>query len=237
MGCGKSTSSSAKEPGAPTQMVSRPSAGPVTFHYFNCYLRGEVVRMLFAHLSLKFTDDRINPPDWGRLKMSGKYEFQQLPMLEIDGRCLVQKMAMLRYVSQKNNLYPAKNNIKDIYWVESVCDWVNDFTNPLYSLFFLKNMAGVADHYNTKGPFFLQTLEKRLSRNNGGKGFFVGASCSLADVVAFNMLWDCYCRPEMRAMHEAELTPYPCLKAFPERMMAQSAGLRSYVQSRVSSQV
>jgi glutathione S-transferase len=193
--------------------------------------------MLFAHLSIKYTDNRINPPDWGRLKTSGKYEFQQLPVLEIDGRSLVQTKSIMRYVCQRNGLYPAKNNIKDIYCVESVCDWLNDFIGPTIMMLFMQNMAGVTEHYNTKGPAFLQALEKRLSRNNGGRGFFVGASCTMADIMAFSVLWDYYCRPEVRAMHEAKLAHYPCLKAFPERMMAQSPGLRSYVQSRVSSPI
>lgn len=234
MGCGKSTNSTAKEPGAPTQMVSRPSAGPVTFHYFNVYLRGEVVRMLLAYLDIKFTDNRINPPDWGRLKTSGKYEFQQLPMLEIDGRCLVQKGSIMRYVCQRNGLYPAKTNLKDIYFVESACDLVADFLNPLYSFLFMKNMQGVADHYSSKAPAFLQALEKRLNRNNGGRGFFVGSTCTMADITVFGALWDLFCRLEVRSMHESKLAPYPSLKAFPDRMLAQSPGLHSYIQSRAS---
>ena len=215
-------------------MVSRPS-GPVVLHYFGVYLRGEVIRMLLAHLSIQYTDDRINPPDWPRLKMSGKYEFQQMPMLEYEGKCMAQKASILRYVCQRNNMYPQRSNLKDIYLVESVCDLIGDLTNPLYSLFFLKDMQGVENFFRDKVPGFLQMTEKRLQKNQGGRGFFVGNSCTMADIVVFNAIWDLFLRPEVRARNESKVPP--TLKAFSDRMLAGSQGLKNYVNTRVTSPV
>jgi glutathione S-transferase len=54
-------------------------------YYFDLYGRAEGIRMLLNHAKVEFEDVRLSPEDFGKLKNEGKFEFGQVPALEVDG--------------------------------------------------------------------------------------------------------------------------------------------------------
>lgn len=54
-------------------------------YYFNGYGRAEQIRMLLSHAKADFEDVRITGEDLAKYKAEGKFEFGQVPALEIEG--------------------------------------------------------------------------------------------------------------------------------------------------------
>lgn len=54
-------------------------------YYFDGYGRAESIRMLLSHAKQEFEDIRLSKEEFAPLKAEGKFEFGQLPGLEIDG--------------------------------------------------------------------------------------------------------------------------------------------------------
>ena len=69
--------------------------------YFDLYGRGEAVRMALVHSKTEFDDNRVSGPAWAAFKASGKCNNGQVPVLEVDGHCLNQSEAILRFVGAK----------------------------------------------------------------------------------------------------------------------------------------
>ncbi len=58
-------------------------------HYFKgFYGRAECFRMILALNNQKFENVEYTFEEWATLKHSGKFEFNQLPALEMDGQIL-----------------------------------------------------------------------------------------------------------------------------------------------------
>ena len=69
-----------------------------TFHYFDCYGRGETIRMILNGLGVEFTDDRLTEESFEVFSATGLAEFGNVPCLEIDGKSLVESRAIERYL-------------------------------------------------------------------------------------------------------------------------------------------
>merc|ERR1712166_452268 len=69
-------------------------------YYFAIYGRAEPIRMALTLGGVEFEDHRVNHEESKALKESGKLEFGQMPMLELDdGTCLCQGAAILNYLN------------------------------------------------------------------------------------------------------------------------------------------
>ena len=55
-------------------------------YYFGVYGRAEPIRMLLAHAKIEYEDVRLDHEQQQKLKAEGKFEFGQVPVLEIDGK-------------------------------------------------------------------------------------------------------------------------------------------------------
>jgi glutathione S-transferase len=67
-------------------------------YYFDLFGRAESMRILFHVGKVDYEDKRIPIEKWGELKESGKFEYGQMPGLDIDGHTLVQSLAILKYL-------------------------------------------------------------------------------------------------------------------------------------------
>jgi glutathione S-transferase len=204
----------------------------ITLHYFDLYARGEAIRQIFVYHGTQFTDHRIQFPDWPAIKQSGLAEFGQLPVVEIDGLKLVQSRSIIRYLSQKFGYYP--DNIQDVYWVESLCDYKEDMVSEAGKVFFSKDPEAIAKLYSEKFPVWLAHLEARLVRNNGGDGWFVGNSVTRADFEIFQIIWDTTQRAEVKDTAGPLIDATPKLAAFLQRFLDSSPALKAYLESRPS---
>ena len=132
----------------------------------------------------------------------------------------------------KHNFYPS--DPYEVYLMESIGDFREDLTKLIirYKIN-LKDEAGYQKWLQEDLPKALQKIEKRLEANNGGNGFFVGDRVTMADFVMFEFAYDMFLRPSMREhMLEMIETHAPKLKAFAERFIELSEGLKNYLAAR-----
>jgi len=193
-------------------------------HYFDLYGRAEVIRMVLHYLHLNFSDHRFGAEEWVQLKPT--FEFQDCPVLEVDGKKLSTTRAILRYLCMTNGLYPS--GLEEVYWCESLCDFVDDICLPLIDAARTSDIEMLLKAKNAL-PERLQMVEKRLLRNKEGKAYFIGSAVTMADFMVFNLLWDHCLSPDRRDDLEAQVPRL--LKLFATKMMENTA-LKDYVDSR-----
>ncbi len=78
----------------------------IKVHYFDSFGRGEVFRLLLTLAKVDFEDVRYTKETWPEAKASGKFEFGQVPAVEIDGVFYTQSHATLRFLGKKYGYYP-----------------------------------------------------------------------------------------------------------------------------------
>ena len=106
-------------------------------YYFDIYGRAEAIRMLLTHAKQDFEDHRISGEQLAELKAEGKLEFGQLPMLEHDGKNLVQSWAILRYLGKLFGYYP--ESTEEAYKVDSTLDAIEDYLGKYFKANFEKD--------------------------------------------------------------------------------------------------
>lgn len=203
----------------------------VVLHYFPLYARAEITRLMLHAKGIEFEDRHITFEQWPAEKGTGNFEFNQLPMLEIDGHKLVTSIAIERYVARKVGLYP--EDPYQAYQVESIVDLKNDQVQKIaYFKFVAKDEEGLMKWGTTTFLDNLKLIEARLVANGGGDGYFVGTTATYADYSLFNFLHQAFYRPETEA-HKPHLEAVaPKLKAFVERFLANEPGVSAYIASR-----
>ena len=220
MGCGNSTGNASQ--------VSVPTG--ITLHYFDIYGRGELIRMILAFHGATYNDNRIAQDKWPGVRDSGFAEFDELPCVEMDGKKFVETRSIARYLCLRFGYYPM--DVMDSYLIESICELKSDVFGPALTATFKRDTEALTKIYDDM-PWYLKKIEARLVRNNGGRGWFVGNSVSLADFEIFHLLWDLLLRPEKRGSYEhIVLTHAPKLKEFVDRFLNFSPRLNSYLASR-----
>jgi len=74
--------------------------------YFDEQGRAELIRMIFRFNNIEFEDVRIQDEEWESLHGDPKIKFQELPILEINGKPLAQSQVIARYLAQKFGYLP-----------------------------------------------------------------------------------------------------------------------------------
>ena len=103
-------------------------------YYFDIYGRAESIRMLAAHAKLPLENVFVTGDSLAELKSKGVLDFGQVPMLEVDGKNLVQSWAILRFLGRQNGYYPADAEIA--YRVDSTIDAVEDYLTNYFKFSF-----------------------------------------------------------------------------------------------------
>ena len=201
-------------------------------HYFDLFARAETTRMILRYNRIVFEDKRYSREDWlNKHKTFGKFEFEKLPMLEIDGHKLVQSRCIERYLCQKFGLYPT--DIIQIYQVESLAALKEDIHMQFVKFMrILNDPKGWKEWNNNEMPSRLKMIERRLMMNTGSK-YLVGKSVSLADFVVFEFLYDSFMRPNVRDESLKTLeNSAPRLKEYAENFLSMSNELKEYLKKR-----
>lgn len=194
-----------RSPFSSSALTAQPSAqevetAGVALYSTEGFGQSESIRFLLKYLNINFEDRRIGEQELQRARQ--RAEFGDFPMLVIDDKKLVQVKAILRYVAQKHGLYPNFKDLDFIYWIESLCDLVEEMRNALLEGILTGDKQLLSERY-AQVSARLVCLEGRLIRNKGGKGWYIGSQVSLADVVVVQFLWDFYLRPGLKETHES----------------------------------
>jgi glutathione S-transferase len=152
-------------------------------YYFDIYGKGEPARILLHTVKVEFEDVRYSFEDWGAThKHSGKFEFEQLPDLELDGHTYAQSQSILRLLGKKYGYYP--EDALTGWKVDSILDANADITSASYK-YLLENDAekkkAALEHFAKEVfPKFAAILEKRVAANSNHH-HIVGDSLTIAD--------------------------------------------------------
>ena len=148
--------------------------------YFRGRGRAETTRWMLAATGVAFTNIAIDTPvELAALRASGKLPFDQMPLLEIDGLCLSQSSAMIRYLARRGGLYGTSDT--DAMWCDMIAGVVADFAETaLQAPFKPSATVAVADldaRFEKFGPRFEARIEDQ------GSGFCAADRMTFADVV------------------------------------------------------
>ncbi|CAG9321589.1 unnamed protein product [Blepharisma stoltei] len=204
----------------------------VTLHYFGLYAKAEVTRMILHYTNTPFNDRIYSDDDtWLQYKKSGLFEFEQLPMLEIDGLRLVQSLSIERYLCQKFGYYPS--DPYEIHLTESLQNiWQDFIQHKVEWTWIKKDLEGWDNWCDNELPRIIQSIEARYI-NNGCNGHFVGNSTTLGDFCTFRSLYDHF----MISPWSEKMMPFlrnhaPKLLEFAENFLNSSLSLKNYLANR-----
>jgi len=134
--------------------------------------------------NVPFEDYRLSFEEFAKVK--SKFPFQQLPVLEIDGKItLSQSQAIARYLARKYNL-AGKTELEQVQ-ADMIVDCMQDLLNPVPMFIYIEQdsvkKAELKKRYvEEQLPVFLTKLEALLVTNHSGESFFVGDSLTWADL-------------------------------------------------------
>ncbi len=148
--------------------------------YFRGRGRAETTRWMLAATGVAFINVAVDTPEeLAALRASEKLPFDQMPLLEIDGVCLSQSSAMVRYLARRSGLYGA--NDTDAMWCDMVAGVAADFAEVALQAAFKPSAAvAIADleaRFEKFGPRFEERIEEQ------GSGFCAADRMTFADVV------------------------------------------------------
>eukprot|EP00347_Sterkiella_histriomuscorum_P010567 403375787 len=88
--------------------------GKIILYYFDIYGKGEPIRMLLNYAKVPFEDLRLTEGDFKQLRDLGKFEFKQVPVLELqNGKCYSQSQSILRMIGKAFGLYPIADKLNE----------------------------------------------------------------------------------------------------------------------------
>ena len=100
-----------------------------TLHYFGGNGRAVIARAILTYVKADWTNDLVKKEDWPKLKTSGLCEYEQLPVLEVDGKKYCESHAINLYLAEVFNLMgkdPEEN-----YQIINVLMTFEDFMPPI----------------------------------------------------------------------------------------------------------
>ncbi|KAK7027291.1 hypothetical protein SK128_005166 [Halocaridina rubra] len=149
--------------------------------YFNAKGTAELIRWIFTHGGITFTDERIEMEDWPERK--SEMPHGKVPVLMIDEEPLVQSLAIARFAAKEAGLVPEDN--LEAAMCDALVDTVNEMMKELYD-----NVRKYDDDDEKQKYFeeiffpnhlepFLKNLNERLSE----KEWFVTDQLTWADLM------------------------------------------------------
>ena len=162
-------------------------------HYFGVNGRAVIARALLTYAKADWENNYVGEKEWFKIKKSGIYEFEQVPVLEVDGKKYCESHAINIYLAETFNLMgkdPEEN-----YQIVNLLMAFDDIIEPIFSCLFCKDEAKKSElkkKVEEKMKFFFGQIEKRYV-NSGKKKYFLGEKFTLADIVigaGFPSFWD-----------------------------------------------
>ena len=153
-----------------------------TIHYFAGNGRAMISRAILCFGKADWTNDAIKREDWPTIKKSGLCEFEQVPILEIDGKKYSQSHAIELYLAETFNLMGKDK--EENYQINSLLFAVDDYQVEIWKALFSQDEAKKPELLKAateKFKFFLGKFEKRYV-DLGKHKYFLGDKFTLADI-------------------------------------------------------
>jgi glutathione S-transferase len=190
--------------------------------YFDAPGRAEPVRIAFFLVGIPFEDRRVTFSEFMGMKQRGELPLGSLPVLEIEGRPMVQTAAMLRYVARLGDgtLYP--NDPYAALVVDSVIDTFNDtVSHALTPSLFERDQAKKLEMRRAlvAGPLTLalRYVEGLLAASPGP--FLTGTALTVGDIL-LGVNIQSYRSGALDGIGPEVLEPYPRIRALAEAYTA-----------------
>jgi glutathione S-transferase len=198
-------------------------------YYFPAYGRAEVIRIALRYLEIPYEEEVVLWQSWPLQKYSGNYEFNQLPMLEIDGKRLVQSCSILRYICQSHNAY--SSSAEDATRIEAIVELRGEIQESVLPMLYEGNLIGAKTWYVDRMPVhYFPMLEALLTDNEAGQGkYFVGDHATMADFVMFEFGFNAFQRPQMNELGVKFAPISPKFFAFLKSFREERESLRVYM--------
>ena len=152
-------------------------------HYFAGNGRAIISRAILCYAKADWTNDAIKREDWPTIKKSGLCEFEQVPILEVDGKKYSQSNAIALYLAETFNLMG--KDIEENYQIRSLLFAIDDYNIEIWKALFSPDEAKKPELFKAaleKFKFFVGKFEKRYVDLGKGK-YFLGDKFTLADII------------------------------------------------------
>ena len=154
-----------------------------TLHYFAGNGRAAIPRAILCYAKADWTNHTFGHDEWPKIKKSGLCEFEQVPILEVDGKKYSQSHAITLYLAETFNLLGKDK--EENYQINSLLLAVDDINMEIWKAMFNPDETKKAELMKTaleKFKFFLGKFEQRYVNLGKGK-YFLGDKFTLADII------------------------------------------------------
>eukprot|EP01022_Parablepharisma_sp_SALTPOND_P001341 TRINITY_DN10612_c0_g2_i1.p2 TRINITY_DN10612_c0_g2~~TRINITY_DN10612_c0_g2_i1.p2 ORF type:complete len:435 (+),score=56.53 TRINITY_DN10612_c0_g2_i1:319-1623(+) len=186
-------------------------------YYFDTPGRAEMVRVMLKYLNLPFEDIRIKFEDWPKHKTSGKFPFQQLPMIECEpcGVRLCQADAIMHRIGARYGLIP-KDKPEELYsvvwWCNSLKDLMDGCARTFLSLPEDKKKKSRTEFFEKNVVNVFQAMENKLKLKKACN-YLVGDKYTIADFY-FVGVWRGFVMNPMFSEFKGIVEKYPLLNEY-----------------------
>jgi len=181
--------------------------------YFKIKGLAEPIRMIFAVAGVAYEDVRIAQEEWPLVKE--KFEYGQLPILEVDGKQLAQSNAICRFLAKKFDLNGAGD--WEAAKIDELADVLVDFRGEWRKYFMEKDPVKkeelLGTLLGTTSPKYLGKVEAFKTANAGD--FLVGDKLSWIDIQYAHFL-----EMFVKTSGPEVVGPYPNLKKLQDTVFA-----------------
>ena len=151
-------------------------------YYFDIFGRAEPIRILLTHSKSEWQDVRFDYKTFSELKAQDLFEFDQVPMLEMDGEKFSQSYSILRLLGRKYGYYP-EDSIQ-AYKVDSVLQAGADLQASYWAAHLateeVKKQELLKTYIEVNLSRYLKVMQSRLLKNSNQK-YLVNDTLTIAD--------------------------------------------------------
>ena len=162
-----------------------------TLHYFNTNGRAGIPRAILSYSKANWENNLISQEDWPKIKKSGLCEYEQLPVLEVNGKKYCESNAINLYLAETFNLMG--KNAEENYHIYNLLMTFDDFLTKFKEYIICPDenkKAELKKNSVDKLQFIYQKFEEKyllLGKNE----YFLGHKFTLADIYVTVFLPTC----------------------------------------------
>ena len=161
-----------------------------SFYYFGLNGRATIPRAILSYAKADWENHLVKMEEWPTLKKSGLCEFEQLPVLEIDGKKYCESYAIMLYLAEKFDLLG--KNVEENYEINNILFATEDYLPAIFKIWHTEDESKKKE-FSKKAEekliFFIKKFEAKIVKNKKGK-YYLGEKLTLADIVLGTALPD-----------------------------------------------